>query len=448
MTQTNTKPQPTIQKPHSVETERRLLGALLHDGAMRNTLEIVTTDFYDLAHQHIWQAMQGVDAIDLFTVSEWLTRHNLIDRVGGDDYLMSLRDGVVTSLGAGAYAMQIKRLAKRRRFIDAAQAIAQAAMKEDLTEGDLLAECERVYVKAASGITTARTVHISEVVNSVNAQLEEMHLNPKTKVGMPTGFIDVDRLLGGGAKNSQLLIIGARPSMGKTSFMLSIILNNVKDKPNTKRGAVYTLEMSNESLAMRLISASTGIDSQRLNAADLRDDEWNAVVKVSAELASAPLYLNDSPMAISEIVADARRLKAVHGIEYIMIDFLGLVSAEGKSDYERTSKVALGAQSLAKELSIPVFLACQLSRDVETKGAATDKRPMLADLRDSGRIEEAADIVMMLYRDEYYNPSTEFKNIAEVLVRKNRVGPTGAANLFFDKRLTAFKNLAKEKIEL
>lgn len=445
MTQTKTPP---MQKPHSVETERRLLGTLLHDGAVRNTLEVATTDFYDLAHQHIWQAMQAVDAIDLFTVSEWLTRQGLIDRVGGDDYLMALKDGVVTSLGANAYAMQVKRLAKRRRFIDAAQSIAQAAMREDLTEGDLLSECERVYIKAASGITTAKTVHISEVVNSVNAQLEEMHANPKAKAGMPTGFMDIDRMLGGGAKNSQLIIIGARPSMGKTSFMLSIILNNVRDKAHTKRGAIYTLEMSNESLAMRLMSASSGIDSQRLNTADLRDDEWGALLKVSAELSSAPVFLNDSPMSISEIVADARRLKAVHNIEYLMIDFLGLVSADGKSDYERTSKVALGAQSLAKELGIPVFLACQLSREVETKGASTDKRPVLSDLRDSGRIEEAADIVMMLYRDEYYNPDTEFKNIAEILVRKNRVGPTGAINLFFDKRLTAFRNLAKEKVEL
>jgi replicative DNA helicase len=438
-----------MQQPHSVESEQRLLGSLLRDGHARNLLGLTVADFYDLGHQHIWHAIQEVETVDLFTVSEWLARRGLLDRVGGDDYLMTLRGGggppFDAPIDAPAYATHIKHLAVRRRMLEAAQAGAQAALREDLSEAELLAEWERVYLKAASGITTARTAHISEVVDRVHQQIEHLHANPGVAVAMPTGFKDLDKMLAGGVRNSELIIVAARPSMGKSSFLASIILNNLKDPARSRRGAIFTLEMSNESLVVRLMSGETGIDSQRLRVGDLKDDEWGALLRMSGKLADAPLYLNDAPMTITEIAAEARRLKAVHGIEYLMIDFLGLVGAEGKSEYERVSKVALGAQALAKEVNIPIFLACQLSREVERR---QNKRPTLADLRDSGHIEQAADIVLGLYRDEYYDPDTEFKNIAEILVLKQRNGPNGMAMLFFDRRLTAFRNLAKERIEL
>lgn len=434
-----------LQRPQSVDAERRLIGALLHDGDSRSMLGLSVSDFYDLGHQHIWQAIQEVETVDLFTVSEWLARRNLLDRLGGDDYLMELRDIAGPALAAPAYATQIRKLAKRRRVLEAGAAMGGAAMREDLSEAELLAECERVYLKAVSGITTSRTVHISKVVAKVNEQIEQQHANPNTAAAMPTGFIELDKMLAGGARKGELIIVAARPSMGKTSFLASLILNDQRGPAKARSGAIFTLEMSNESLVTRLIAGTTGIDSQRLHTASLKDDEWGALVRASGALAAAPLFLNDAPMSIVEIAAEARRLKEVHGITFLMIDFLGLVAADGKSDYERVSKVALGAQALAKELNIPIFLACQLSRDVERR---QDKHPTLADLRDSGRIEEAADAVLALYRDEYYNPETELKNIAEILVLKQRNGPTGKVMLFFDKRLTAFKNLAKERIEI
>jgi replicative DNA helicase len=300
-------------------------------------------------------------------------------------------------------------------------------------------------MRAASGITSAKTTHIGEVVGRVVVELEEAQNNPGSNVAMPTGFPDLDRLLTGGAKRGELVIVAARPGMGKTSFLLSVVLNGVADKSRQRRGAIYTLEMSNESLVRRLLSSETGVDSMRMNLGDIHDDEWTAIMRAGSSLGAAPLYLNDSPMSIDSIKADARRLKSVYEIGYLMIDFLGLVDAPGEKDYQRTNNVVLGAQQLAKELGIPVFLACQLSRSIEN---AQDTRPGLSDLRDSGRIEEAADVVMMIYRDDYYNPDSEFKNMAEILVRKNRNGPTGHAMLFFDRRLTAFKNLAKERIEL
>jgi replicative DNA helicase len=438
----------TMQPPHSRESEQLLLGTLLQDGSTRTRLDLVTQDFYSPDHQNIWNAIQGVDAVDLFTVTEWLTRRGLADKAGGEDYLMELRDKappLTMPQNVAAYALAIKRLSKRRRFIEAAQAIAQAAYQETLDESEMLTMCERAYTRAASGITTARTSHISEVVSRVIERMEDAQANPAALGAVSTGFADVDKLMAGGAKPGELIIVAARPGMGKTSFLMSIVLNGVASRVNQKRGAIYTLEMSDESLVRRLMSGQTGISTDRMNTAQISTDEWGAILRAGEGLSNAPIYINDAPMSIASIQADARRLKAVYGLEYVMVDFLGLVDAPGEKEYQRTTNVALGAQALAKELRIPVFLACQLSRSVEH---GNDKRPVMSDLRDSGRIEEAADVVVMLYRDEYYNEDTEFKNIAEILIRKNRNAPTGKAMLFFDKRLTAFKNLAKERIQL
>jgi replicative DNA helicase len=252
-------------------------------------------------------------------------------------------------------------------------------------------------------------------------------------------------MLKGVARAGELFVSAARPGMGKTSLLLSIISNNVKTPATARRGVFYTLEMTSEEQIGRMVSLTSGIDGMRLSNGDLRDDEWAAFMRVIGNLESAPIYLNEEPMSIEGIKADARRMHGVHTLDYLMIDFLGLVDAPGDRDYERATAVALGAKMIAKELGVPVFLACQLSRSVETRN---DKRPVLSDLRDSGRIEEAADVAMFIYRDEVYNADTEFQNIAEILIRKNRRGPVGNAMLFFDKRLTGFKNLAKERIQL
>jgi len=446
MTQFSGKqPAPVLQRPHSTDAEQQLLGSLLHEASARRDINLTPKDFYTPQHASIFTAIQSVDEPDLFSVHEWLARHNLLDKCGGDEYLLELRDRVVTGLNVRAYAGMVRNLSQRRQMLDAAQTIAQLSMDEDLAHSDLLAKANDAFVKATAGTGADKTVQISQVVLDLFKRLEWQHENKGKTNALATGFHDLDKLFGGGIEGGELIIVAARPGMGKTSLLLSIV-SNIAEKAAKKPGMFYTLEMSALEQVMRLVSMQAGIDSQRLRTADLKDEEWNALTRVSMKLSNMNLFMNEWPMSIDEIRADARRLHGVHGLSYVMIDFLGLVDAPGDSDYQKASAVALGAKSLAKELGVPVFLACQLSRGVETRGG--DKRPVPADLRDSGRIEEAGDKILMLYRDEYYNEATEFKNIAELLVRKNRNGPIGKVDLFFDKRLTAFKNISKERIEL
>lgn len=439
----------TLKPPHSEPAEQRLLGSVLLDGVMRDQLHgcaLAPQDFYHLHHQHIWQAIQSVESVDVFTVFDWLERHDRLGKIpGGEDYLHELTGTVATGLQALHYAKQVKAYAQRRRMLDMCQRVAQMCHDEDLPHEKLLSESEREFVKASTGLAKAGTVHVSEVLSAYMERIEFAHNNPGALQSLATGFADIDQMLNGGAQGGELFIIAARPGMGKTSLMLSIIGNNVKAPSKAKRGAFYTLEMSNLEQVARMVAMTAGIDSMRLSRGEVRDDEWGALTRVVGNLGSAPLYLNDQPMSIEAIKADARRIYGVHGIEYLMVDFLGLVDAPGERDYERATAVALGAKQIAKELNVPVFLACQLSRALENRN---DKRPVLSDLRDSGRIEEAADVAMFIYRDDYYNEDSSDKNVAEILIRKNRRGPTGVARLFFDKRLTAFRNLAKEAIEL
>jgi replicative DNA helicase len=444
MTTATRKPEPTLKAPHSETAEQRLLGSVLMEGTLRDKVSLVAQDFYHLHHQHIWHAIQAVDSVDVVTVYDWLERHDRLNKIpGGEMYLFELRDTVATSLQYSHYAKQVKAYAQRRRMLDAAQRIATMAHDEDLPQDKFLSEAEREFVKASTGLAKAGTVHISEVLPRYMERIEAAHAGTPQKT-MATGFGDVDRMLNGGALGGELFIIAARPGMGKTSLLLSIIGNNVKQPATAKRGVFYTLEMTNEEQVGRMVALTAGIDSMRLAKGDLRDDEWGALMRVVGNLEAAPLYLNQEPMSIESIKADARRMHSVHGAEYIMIDFLGLVDAPGDRDYERATAVALGAKTIAKELNIPVFLACQLSRSLESRN---DKRPMLSDLRDSGRIEEAADVAMFIYRDEVYaGPTDTNQNTAEILIRKNRRGPVGMATLFFDKRLTAFRNLAKDKV--
>jgi replicative DNA helicase len=443
--QQRSKPEPTLKAPHNEAAEQRLLGSVLMEGALRDKCNLAAQDFYHLHHQHIWQAVQAVDAVSVVTVFDWLDRHDRLNKIpGGEMYLYELQDTVPTALQYAHYANQVKAYAQRRRMLEMCQQVAQMCHDEDLPQDKLLSDSERAFVKASTGLVKAGTRHISEVLPAYVERVEAAHAGTPIKT-MATGFADIDKMLNGGARAGELFVIAARPGMGKTSLLLSIISNNVKTPATARRGVFYTLEMTSEEQIGRMVSLTSGIDGMRLSNGDLRDDEWAAFMRVIGNLESAPIYLNEEPMSIEGIKADARRMHGVHTLDYLMIDFLGLVDAPGDRDYERATAVALGAKMIAKELGVPVFLACQLSRSVETRN---DKRPVLSDLRDSGRIEEAADVAMFIYRDEVYNADTEFQNIAEILIRKNRRGPVGNAMLFFDKRLTGFKNLAKERIQL
>jgi replicative DNA helicase len=438
-----------FEQPHSDEAERALLGSVLVDPfALGKVVWLNAADFYQLSHRWVYEAVRECETPDWAQVCARLQQRNQLDKCGGELAVMDLMNAVATSLNVESYARIVAENATRRRIIAAASEAAKLAFDQSLQITDVVDRATAKLGDATDSLPDqGKTRPISAVLNDYAARLEQRAANPELAAGVPSGFADLDKIIGGGIKPGEVCIFAGRPGMGKTSLMLSVVRNtSVSCAPaSRKRGVIYTLEMSDSEIANRFMADATGISSQRLTGGRIQDAEWGALTREMMRYSDAPVWINDYPMSISQIKSDARKLKMQHSVDYIVIDFLGLVDAPGASDYERASRVALGCKDIAKELKIAVILGCQLSRNVE---ARTNKRPVSSDLRDSGRIEEAADTILMLYRDEYYNPDTEFKNIAEVICTKNRNGPTDMVQLYFDASLTTFRNLAKQHIEL
>ena len=440
---------PDMELPHSPQAERAVLGSILVDPFVIGRVAWLAPDqFYSLSHQWIYAALRECEKPDWASVCARLAAKGQLEKVGGEFEVMDLMNAVATSLHVEAYARTVAENATRRKLIRAASDVARLAYDTNATLPVVVDKAQTAIGQAADTLPgAAQTRPLSAVLSDYTAKLEAIASNPLMAQGVPTGFPDLDTRLGGGVKPGELCIFAGRPGMGKTSLMLSMVRNTSVLCPpaNQKRGVIYTLEMSDSEIANRFMADATGVSSQRLSTGKLTYDEWAALTDSAAKYATAPVWTNDYPLSIGEIAADARRMKMQHNIEYIVIDFLGMVDAPADSDYERASRVALGCKDIAKELKIAVILGCQLSRGVEQR---TNKRPVSSDLRDSGRIEEAADSILMLYRDEYYNPDSDAKNIAEVIFTKNRNGPTGTSELYFDASFTTFRNLAKERIEL
>ena len=294
--------------------------------------------------------------------------------------------------------------------------------------------------------TTSDLVPVKEIARSFMDRIEELHARGEDMIGIPTGFTDMDKLLGG-LNKSDLLIVAARPGMGKTSLQLSIALN--AGLRLNKRVAMFNLEMSGEQLLQRLIAAETRIDSQRLRRGKLYDNEWEVFYEAVGRLANTQIFIDDTPFTTPmQLRTKCRRLKAEYGLDLVMIDYLQLMQAERTSNnrVQEISEISRALKGLARELDVPVVAASQLSRAVESR---QDKRPQLSDLRDSGSIEQDSDIVMFIYRDEYYNPeTTERPNIAEVSIAKHRNGPTGVVDLFWHGKLATFSNLQRQEVRL
>lgn len=437
-----------LEKLSDIKNEMALLGALLIEpDAIKEVSTLKPTDFYSTAHAWIFQAIQELPEVDSLTVCGKLAERKQLTECGGESFIAQLTNEVPTAMHIKSYARKAQGLAVKRRIV---QAVERSAMLcyDSSVSAESAAEMAQKLIHSATTLPNAgrKTQHMRDVMGTFVAGVEELHNDPESRKIVATGFHDLDKMLGGGLGKGELVIVAGRPGMGKTSFMLSMMTHaSFETSKRRQRGVIYTLEMVNNELVNRWMSGQTGIDSQRLRAGDLRDDEWQNLMKMASRFSDAEILMNDSPMSIDQIAADAEREHQLHGLDYIAIDFLGLVESPGTNDYEKATAVALGAKNLAKRLEIPVMLGCQLSRAVEQR---SDKRPNKSDLRDSGRIEEAADEILMLYRDDYYNPDSDQVNIAEIICDKNRHGPTGSIRLFFDKRLTAFKNLARERIEL
>ncbi|MFL7790613.1 MAG: replicative DNA helicase, partial [Anaerolineae bacterium] len=275
---------------------------------------------------------------------------------------------------------------------------------------------------------------VQDVIRRYYDRIEYLYAHRGEPLGIPTGFTDIDRLLGG-FQRSDLVIIAARPSVGKTSLCLSMARNAARFG---QRVAIFSLEMSAEQIVQRIVSAETGIDTQRLRLGDLREDEWPLFVQATGKLADLPIFIDDTPsISVLQLRTKARRLHAEHGLDLILLDYLQLMSGDTHSEnrVQEVSYISRSLKAVARELDVPVVAASQLSRAVEQR---TDKHPMLADLRESGSLEQDADVVMFIYRDELYHPETEQQNIADIMISKHRNGPTGVVQLFFRKRLAQF----------
>lgn len=432
--------------PQNIEAEQSVLGSLLidPDAIIKVGSFLVPDDFYSEAHRIIYRAMLDLHErrlpVDLITVVDELTRRGQIDVIGGPAYLTSLINMVPTSVHVEHYGRIVERTSLMRRLIAAAGQIAALAYEGREEADEVIDEAERILFEVSQRRVGKSLVHIKEVIKQYYERIEYLVEHRDETLGVPTGFVDLDRLLGG-LQPSDLIIIAARPGVGKSSLATSIACNAAL-KHNAVV-AIFTLEMSAEQLVQRMIASYAGINSQRLRLARIEESEWEQFTRVSSTLSEAAIFIDDTPSpSPMEIRTKARRLAAEHALDLVIIDYLQLMHAGDRRAENRVQEISYISRSLkalARELNIPVIAVSQLSRAVETR---QEKRPLLSDLRESGSIEQDADIVMFIYREELYDQDTERANIADIIVAKHRNGPTDTISLRFDPTLTKFADLA------
>ncbi len=428
--------------PQSIEAEEAVLGSLLidADAIIRIATVLRAEDFYREKHGWIYEAILDLherrEPVDLLTVCDELERREQLDEVGGTVFVTSLVNAVPTSIHAEHYARIIERAATRRRLIDAAGQIAALGYQEADDVGEVVDRAEQLLFGVSERRISRDLVPIKQVLSDYYDRIEYLTRHQGEVIGIPTGFADIDGLLGG-LQRSDMIILAARPSVGKTSLALSMAHNAALKFG--QRVAFFSLEMSSEQVVQRLISAETGIDSQTLRQGKIAGDEWARFMKATSDLSETHLYIDDTPgISALELRTKARRLQAEFGIDLLMIDYLQLMRGDTRSEnrVQEISSISRSIKALARELNVPIVALSQLSRGVE---ARTDKRPILSDLRESGALEQDADVVIFIYRDELYNENTERKNIADVIVAKHRNGPTGVVSLYFKKELAQFR---------
>jgi len=433
-------PAPDKMIPHNVEAEEAVIGSLLIDpeALFRVTPFLKSDDFYIQKNAWIYDAILALherrEPIDFVTLCDELEHQEQLEEIGGTAYITRLINAVPSAIHVESYGHIVEQSAVRRRLISAASQIAQLAYQE-AEEIDLTVDqAEQALFTVSQRRITRDLAPIQEVIRRYYDRIEYLYAHQGEPLGVPTGYTDIDRLLGG-LQRSDFIIIAARPSVGKTSLCLSIARNAAR---HGQRVAIFSLEMSSAQIVQRIVSAETGIGTQRLRLGNLREDEWPLFVQATGKLADLPVYIDDTPsISVLQLRTKARRLHAEHGLDLILVDYLQLMTGDVRSEnrVQEVSYISRSIKALARELDLPVVTASQLSRAVEQR---TDKRPILADLRDSGSLEQDADVVMFIYRDELYNPDTEKQNIADIIVSKHRNGPTGTVQLFFRKRLAQF----------
>ena len=437
--------------PHNLEAEGAVLGSLLidPDAIFRVASFLNADDFYREKNGWIYQAVLDLhdrrEPVDFVTLCDELDRRGQLEEVGGAAYITELIASVPTSIHVEHYGRIVERTATLRRLISAAGQIAGLAYEETEDLDTIVDRAEQLIFGVSQRRITRDLTPIKQIIHEYYDRIDYLSQHRGEPLGVPTGYKLLDKLLGG-LQRSDLIVIAGRPGMGKTSLLLSIAQNAAR-KYN-QRVALFSLEMSSEQVVQRLISAETGIDSQRLRLGDLHEDEWPIFVQATGVLSDTQIFIDDTPsISALQMRTKARRLHAEHGLDLILVDYLQLMRGDFRAEnrVQEVSYISRELKALARELNVPVVAASQLSRAVEQR---QDKRPQLSDLRESGSIEQDADVVMFIYRDVLYNPDTEFKNIADVIIAKHRHGPTGHIPLFFKAELAQFLPVEQIREEL
>lgn len=435
---------PDRSVPQNIEAEEAVLGALLIDPeAIFRVLSFLRADhFYLRKHRWIFEAIVALherrEPLDFLTLTTELEQREQLEAVGGGAYISQLINAVPSAINIESYAHMVEETSIRRNLLDAASDIAQFAYDEEQSINDVVDRSERALFAISQKRASRDLRPVQEVVDSYYSWVENLYEHRGEVMGVPSGFRDLDMLLGG-FQRSDLLILAARPGVGKTSLMLTLAL---KAAERGRTIAVFSLEMSAEQLVQRMISQISHIDAQRLRLGRLRDDEWPQFTDAIGHLAELPIYIDDTPsISVLQLRTKCRRLASERSLDMAFVDYLQLMTTEARSDnrVQEVSYISRSLKGLARELDLPLMTASQLSRAVEQRA---EKIPVLSDLRESGSLEQDADIVMFIYRDEMYHPETEKPRIADIIIAKHRNGPTGTVQLFFNSRLTQFADAA------
>lgn len=440
-------PTPKTLEPHNIEAEENVIGSLLIDPdaiAKISTL-IKENDFYIQRLGWVYSVVKYLyeqnKPANIVLIGDELERRNQLKDIGGSAELTALMNATYTSVHVEYYAEIVKRCAGLRNLIRAGGEIARLAWSDQEELNQIMDKAEQIIFDVTSGSQTGVGPQpISSGLSKYYDRVEYLSQHTNKLIGLPTGLVDLDRLLGG-LQRSDMVVLAGRPGSGKTSLALSIGRNAARKWG--KRVLMFSLEMSDEQLIQRLVSSETGIDSQKLRRGTLADDEWPVFYQAMKNLSDAKLWIDDTPaLSVLELRARARRIHAEHGLDLIIIDYLQLMNDSGGGKKENraqeVSYISRNIKALARELNVPILALSQLSRAVEQR---SDKRPLLSDLRESGSIEQDSDVVLFIYRDEMYNPDTEFPGIAEIIVSKHRSGPTGVFSVYFKKHTSEFLDL-------
>ncbi len=435
--------------PQNIEAEQSVLGAMMIEReAISKVAEFLRPpDLYREAHRIIYEAILELynknDAVDLITVIENLRREDKLEQVGGIAYVTSLANSIPTAANVVYHARIVEEKALLRQLINVATQIASMGYEGSEEVANILDSAEKMILDVSNRKVGQDFMPIKSIIFDAFHKIELLYESKGGITGIPTGFKDFDRLTAG-LQPSDLILIAARPSMGKTAWVLNVTQHvAIREKMPV---AFFSLEMSKEQLVQRMLCAEAAIDAQRLRIGELEENDWKKLLTAADRLSQAPIFIDDTAgISVMEMRAKARRLKIEHDLKLIVIDYLQLMQGNTSSNrsenrQQEISEISRSLKALARELKVPVVALSQLSRGVEARQV---KKPMLSDLRESGSLEQDADIVAFLYREDYYNPDTDKKNITEVIIAKHRNGPVDTVQLYFHKQFTKFADLVK-----